>query len=93
MASPMEVRGIGLTSHSANQYVIIKFYLPGKDGRIAYFQREVHLINNLKANLLMGIDILSPENIYIDPSREIATIRSCEDVQLALFIKIRSEKI
>ncbi|SLM39794.1 hypothetical protein LPUS_10408 [Lasallia pustulata] len=87
MSSPMEVRGIGLTSHSANEYARVDFYLPGKDGRTAYFQREVHLVENLKVNLLMGIDIISLEQIHIDKSREVATVRLCDNIKLALSIR------
>ena len=86
MASPMEVRGIGLTSHSANEYARVDFYLPGKDGRTAYFQQKVHLVENFKANLLMGIDIISPERIHIDPSRETAIVGSCSNIKLALSV-------
>ncbi|SLM41024.1 probable transposable element [Lasallia pustulata] len=93
MASSMEVRGIGLTSHSANEYARVDFYLPGKDGRTAYFQREVHLVENLKANLLMGIDIISPEGIDIYPSREVATVKSCGNIELALLIRTHSANI
>ena len=93
MSSPMEVRGIGLTSHSANVYARVDFYLPGKDGRTAYFQREVHLVENLKANLLMGIDIISPEQIHIDTSREVATVRLYDNIKLALSIRTRSSNV
>ena len=93
MSSPMEVRGIGLTSHSANVYARVDFYLPGKDGRTAYFQREVHLVENLKANLLMGIDIISPEQIHINTSREVAMVRLCDNIELALSIQTRSANV
>ena len=93
MSSPMEVRGIGLTSHSANVYARVDFYLPGKDGRTAYFQREVHLVENLKANLLMGIDIISLEQILINTTREVATVRLYDNIKLALSIRTCSANV
>lgn len=57
MATPMEVSGIGPSSHAANQYALVDIYLPGNNGRTAHSKREVHLVDSLKANLLIGIDI------------------------------------
>ena len=93
MATPMEVRGIGSASHAANQYALVDFCLPGNDGRIAYFQREVHLVDNLKANLLLGIDILAPEGIVMDLSAKIAVVKSCDSVVIPLSVETRSPRI
>lgn len=93
MTSSMKVWGISLTSHSVNEYAWINFYLSDKDRRTAYFQWEIYLMKNLKANLLMRIDIISSENINVDSFREITTVRSCNSIQLALSIKTCSVKV
>ena len=91
MATPLEVRGIGSDSHLANQYTTMVIYFMGKDGRIASTRkREVHLVDNLKANMLVGVDILAPEGIVIDPKRKTATIHSCDSIELELSIESRA---
>ena len=93
MASPMEVRGIGPSSHNASQYVLVDIYLRGNNGRIAHLTKELHLVDELKANLLMGIDILAPEGIDVQLSRQTATIASCADVEIPISIQTRSSKV
>ena len=93
MPAPLEVSGIGQTKHSAREYAMMDFYLPGKDGRVANFRREVHLVDNLKANLLVGVDIMVPEGIAIDPSKGIATIRSCDGIEIDISVRTRSKEV
>lgn len=38
--------------------------------------REVHIVDDLQANLLVGIDILRPEGFVLDPGKGTAYIRS-----------------
>jgi hypothetical protein len=38
--------------------------------------REVHIVDDLQANLLVGIDILGPEGFVLDPRKGTAYIRS-----------------
>ena len=80
MASPISVRGIGSNHHSTNQYVLLEMYLPGKrngkDVR-AKITREAHLVDGLKAKMLLGTDIIGPEKIDIIASKNQAFIGSC----------------
>ena len=81
MASPITVRGIGTDRHSTDRYAIVPINLTGKDRKgnpaIARFRREVHLVEELKANFLVGTDILGPEQISIDLGKKEAHIGSC----------------
>ena len=61
MASPMKVRGLGSSSHAAGDYVELDLYLPANHSRTAVIRREVHVVDDLKANILIGTDILVPE--------------------------------
>ena len=87
MATPMEVRRIGSVAHNANQFVLMDIYLQGTDGRVALIQREVHLVDELKANILIGINILAPEGVSIDLSKQEAIITSCTNVYIPLSIE------
>ena len=80
MASPIIVRGIGADKHSTSEYAILDVYFPGKKGTknvTACVTREVHLVDGLKAKMLIGVDIIGPESIDISVSKKEAYIGSC----------------
>lgn len=63
MATPMAVQGIGTTQHITDEHAIVPFMFEGTQrGQpvLARFWRELHLVNNLEANVLTGIDIMEP---------------------------------
>ena len=64
IAVPIRVRGIKNNVHETSKYIIYKIYFPeGKDneGRLITARtalRELHLINNLAADILIGNNVL-----------------------------------
>ena len=74
MPTSMRVRGIGDNLHDANQYTKIDFYFPTINGCIAHFCREIHIVDNLEANFLLGSDILHPEGWILDLPNEEAIL-------------------
>ena len=86
MASPMKVRGLGSSSHAAGDYVELDLYLPADHDRTAVIRREIHVVDDLKANILIGTDILVPEQINMLLSQRKAVIGSCQNVELDLNI-------
>ena len=60
---------------------MVPFYLPGttNDGikAIGCIRREIHLVNNLRAKMLIGNDIISPKQIVIDIANKSARVGSC----------------
>ena len=95
MASPISVRGIGSNHHSTNKYVLLEIYLPGtrngKDVR-AKITREAHLVDGLKAKMLLGTDIIGPKKIDIITSKSQAYIGSY-NTTVPIDIKPRSRGI
>ena len=81
MASEITVRGIGADKHRTDEYVISPIYFRGTDnnGRQvqACIRREIHLVKGLKANILIGTDILTPEQFVLDLKKGVAVIGSC----------------
>lgn len=79
ITSPISIREIGTNHHSTNEYMLLDIYFPdkrdGKDMR-AKITREAHLIDNLKAKMLLGTDIIGPERIDIITSKNQAFISS-----------------
>lgn len=84
MASPIVVRGIGPDQHPTSAYVKLSLYLPGKEGRTAVLRRKFHVVEALKANMLIGVDVIRPEGIVINGKLGIATIDSCPGMEIPI---------
>ena len=85
MASPMTVRGFGTNTHDASEFVCLKSYLPSEDGQgVALIETEFHIVDNLTAKVLIGIDIIKPQGGILDVARSLMTISSCNDIKLPI---------
>ena len=74
--------------HDTNKYILISIYIPAiKDSKkvLCRIYREIYLVNNLKAYMLLSNDIIDSKKIilnivqgkvYIDSYRAIAIITS-----------------
>lgn len=78
---PLKVRGIGASKHGSGDFALMTIYIPGFDGngREVYTSIicELHLINRLKANMLVGNDVLCTGGFAINLSSSSALIHSC----------------
>lgn len=81
MDTALRVKGIGPTTHESMEFIVIPVYFPGttKNGvkALASITREIHLVDDLKAKMLIGNDFLGPEGFVINIEEKIATINSC----------------
>ena len=93
MASPIPVRGVGSKIHHTNQFVVIEICiqdtLPDGTTAIAKIQREVHIVEDLKVNILIGVDILAPERMLVDLDTRPVTIRTCRNLTASITIMTR----
>ena len=82
--SPITLRGIGPNFHSTNKWTTISFFMDGttREGNPAIIKitRDFHIIDNLKANVLIGMDILCLEKAVINLLASRVRFGSCEDV-------------
>ena len=95
MTTSLRMREIETTIHETNEYIKILIYMSDvKDDKqvLACIEREIHLINDLKANLLIENDFLKFEEFIIDVSERKATIANC-DVTIDLFIRQRDSYV
>ena len=92
MPTPMTVRGIGSNKHEASEYVRIKMYLPGKNGMTALIEREFHVVDNLAAKALIGIDIMKPEGIVLDLQNDVMRIGACQDLEVPIVVASRGSR-
>ena len=82
MSSPLKVRGMGASKHESSEFAALSLYFSGKNnvGDLVYaaLQCEIHLVEGLYANLLIGNDIRSPEAMVIDLGKKTALIDACK---------------
>ncbi|KAF7852733.1 hypothetical protein EAF04_010926 [Stromatinia cepivora] len=89
MDKPMKVRGLGDQRHDASQYVNLDFYLPATNGTIAQFNREVHIVEMLEARMLIGTDIIDPEDWIVDFGSQQLILPHCAGVHVKIVTKTK----
>ena len=92
MRAPITVRGI-TGSHQTDEYVTIDMYIPAvlHDQPIkAQLHHDVHLVDSLAANILLGSDILGPERATIDYNTERLHLHRCQGAATPLEVMTRT---
>lgn len=96
MASSISVRGLGSNKHRTSKYAVFPLFLPGrKNGKLVIAMtasREVHLVDNLKAKMLIGMDFMVSKKIDILAFKSAAWIGSC-GVEMPLEMRIRGRPV
>ncbi len=81
MSTPLKVRGIGASKYESGEFAALSLYFPEKNnaGQQVYASLtcEIHLVEGLRANILIGNDIMSPESFVIDVKKKSVLIGSC----------------
>jgi hypothetical protein len=89
----MKVRSLRSNNYDINKFVIIYIYIPGKDGKIALITKELYIVNNLFIKILIGIDIIKPEEIIINTSKDLVTIISYNNLEIFISIITKGARI
>lgn len=92
MKSSIPIRGVGNKLTTTSEFAIVKLHLNGlSNGQVATGELtvEVHLIDQLKAEMLVGTDVISPERIVMDLHRGQMVIGSCRDLVINIDSKAR----
>ena len=81
-ASPLVVRGIGSNKHTTAEYVNLEIHIPGRhatDGRPveALLKRPAYVVDGLRAKMLIGMDVMTPEDVDLVISNKTGYIGSC----------------
>ncbi|KAI6245262.1 hypothetical protein HI914_06545 [Erysiphe necator] len=58
MPSAMTVRGIGAQFHDASKFALKDLFFPDGKGNAGHISRELHVVDDLPAKILIGIDIM-----------------------------------
>jgi len=68
ITTPLEVTGIGKDKHKIDEYIITPLFLVGRN-KLGYniitktAPREIYLVDSLRANILIRIDVITPKGI------------------------------
>lgn len=81
MPVPLKVMGIGVSKHELRYFALTTLYFPGTNekGREVYasITYELHLVDRLKANILVENDIFCIESFSVNLYNYSALIHSC----------------
>ena len=81
MSTSLKVRGIRTSKHESAQFAEISLFLPGESDKgqkfYASIRCELHLVERLRANILIGNDILAPESFVLNIGLGHALVGSC----------------
>lgn len=81
MSTLLKIRGINALKHKSAKFPVLSLYFPGKNNTeqlvYAALNCEIHLVEGLQANLLIGNNILSSKRVVINIGRKNALIESC----------------
>ncbi|KAJ5888259.1 hypothetical protein N7495_008300, partial [Penicillium taxi] len=81
---PVAVSGIG-SKHISEGYIDLQLFLRGTDN-IAKLDVEAHLVSDLKALLLIGMDVMGKEGFRLDFDAKTARISSCMGITVPIHI-------
>jgi len=86
MFSSIQIKGIEAETHQCEKYTDLVIYLSGNKIRTIIIKQEVHIVKDLKAKMLISLDILSPKKIFIMMNNTEAVIRSCNNIRVSLTV-------
>ena len=81
MKDSIMIRDIEITRYFTDEYVILSIYIPGLVNReivVMKITAEVHLVQNLKAKLLIDVDILNSEGFNLSFCEQLLTLANEE---------------
>ena len=90
MLSLITVQELSSNTHESSKFAVIDLYLSDKNRKIVIIFCEIYLVKNLKAHMLIRIDILTSEEISLDLLRKKMIIESCDNTEISLTITTQS---
>ena len=95
MASPIRVKGLGNRMVTTTEYVVLTLYVDvrAQNGNLktACLTTEVHLVEDLKANMLIGNDTMVPQGMVIDFHRKVLRFSHCQNLETSIDVIIRTD--
>ena len=96
MPQPVRVRGIGDAMLDSSEYVNLQLSMQGfLNGTPvqARFRGQYHVVDGLKANLLLGSDILGPQRMVVDYNKEMLVLGCCRGMTVPMTVTPVKDKV
>lgn len=81
ISTPLKIRGIRVFKHESGEFATLFLYFLGRNNTCQQVYTsltyKIHLIEGLRANLLIGNNIMSLEGFIIDVKNKSVFIGSC----------------
>lgn len=94
---PITVRGIGKAKYTTTEIATFNLYFPAAEGydgpSFAKIAVRAHLVPSVKAQLLVGTDVLVPEGIVLNFNNRCAVIESCKGFSFPLTCEARNARV
>lgn len=88
MSTSLKVKRIRALRYKSEEFAALFLYFPEKDGvgKLVYalLRCEIHLVEGLRANLLIKNDIMLSENFVINIKKKTTLIGSCVVIVLSV---------
>jgi len=95
LTSLISIHDIENKIYNSDEYILINDFIKetllNDTSAIAFFQREVHLMNDLKIKMFIDIDILNSKRIQINLNDRTLQIDSCQDIIVKIDIVTRKK--
>ena len=83
---PVTLRGIGANRHTTDKWTVLSLFIKGQTPNrrdvFIKFTKEFYIVDNLKANLLIGMDIIGPEKATINIPQGYIAFRTCGNARI-----------
>ncbi|KAI1000709.1 hypothetical protein K3495_g7487 [Podosphaera aphanis] len=87
MPTPMTVRGIGNQVHDASHFAKLDIFFPDGKGNAGHIKRELHVVDNLPAKILLGIDIMTPAGWSVDFDSKTLSLPHGANIQVPIITR------
>ena len=92
MASHIPVRGMGNKVSATSEFLSLDLFIDGVDDQgpaTAKIKMEVHITDNLRANMLVGTGVLKTHGILLDLGTQSAVVTKCNNIKIPICCTVR----
>ena len=83
----IKIKDIKFAIHDNLKYVILDLYMSEKcqkNSATAHFKAKFHIVNEIKANMLIKMNVMKSERINLNFENKMMIISTCRDIQISI---------
>ena len=96
ITTSVTIRDIEKQIYDNSKYVMIDFYISERiidESVLAHLADEIHIVNNLKVNMLIDMNIMNSEQIILDFDKNILIVSTCKGLSAFIFITSKDIRV